>query len=397
MKSIITCGKININIIYIIIPVIITIFEYFYAIDAFINIYQVHTIIFKIIQALAMSFSFIPFIISKRKTKSYNTNNSLSDNLYEKKYFDKYKNVKYKKYGLILLSSFLTFIYKIIHYALGFFEAGIISFWLFEVIFISIFSYYILKITIYKHQYLSIMIFIIGGIILNIVNFWKNEIKFLKLFGSLIEHIINSLNMVLKKYIVEYTFCYVSELIFYEGIITLILFIITLTLCTNIPLSNNIENCKHIKYNDKCYFDNFIVYWDSLDTKQVFIFLFIMMYYTPYFYCFFNTMKAYTAFHLFIIYIFEEDIFYNMIRGKEENALIIVVNAVLFIILFFMILVFTEMVELNFCNLSKNIKRNIANRAESEDDKGIHRDTMIEIGDNYIVPEEYINGPSNKE
>ena len=108
-------------------------------------------------------------------------------------------------------------------------------------------------------------------------------------------------------------------------------------------------------------------------------------------------MKSYTAFHLFIIYIFEEDIFYNMIRGNEENALIIVVNTVLFIILFFMILVFTEMVELNFCNLSKNIKRNIAYRAESEDDKGIRRDTMIEIGDNYIVPEDYINDPSNKE
>jgi hypothetical protein len=73
MKSLITCGKININIIYIIVPVIITILEYFYAIDAFVNIYQVHTIIFKIIQALAMSFSFIPFIISKRKNKSYNT------------------------------------------------------------------------------------------------------------------------------------------------------------------------------------------------------------------------------------------------------------------------------------------------------------------------------------
>ena len=81
---------------------------------------------------------------------------------------------------------------------------------------------------------------------MNIINYWKNEFHFLKMLGSLVEHIINSVNMVLKKYIVEYTFCYVSELIFYEGIITLILFIITLINCPNIELSNDIKDCAHI-------------------------------------------------------------------------------------------------------------------------------------------------------
>ena len=401
MKRLITCGKININIIYIIVPIVITILEYFFAINAFTEIYHAHPIIFKICQALAMTFSFIPFIISKRRSRSLDTNNSLSNNLYEKKYLDKYKNIKYKKYGLIILSSFLTFIYKMIHYGLTFDKSKVISFWLFEVIFITIFSYSFLKITIYKHQYLSIIIFIIAGIILNIINYWKNEIKFLKLFGSLIEHIINSLNMVLKKYIVEYTFCYVSELIFYEGIITLILFIITLIFCTNITLGTNIEECDRIKYNDKCYFDNFTVYWNSLDTSQVFIFLFVMLYYIPYFYCFFNTMKSYTTFHLFIIYLFEEDIFYDMFdKEKEIDTWIIVVNIILFIILFFMVFVFTEMVELNFCKLSENIKRNIANRAdikylENEDEENKDRESLVELEGNYIVNENNINSPFN--
>ena len=403
MKSFITCGKININIIYIIVPIVITILEYSFALDAFDNIYHVHTIIFKIIQALAMTFSFIPFIISKRKTKNLNIDNRLSDNLYDKKYIDKYKNVKYKKYGLIILSSFLTFTYKMIHYALSFFGAGIVSFWLFEVIFITLFSYLILKITIYKHQYLSIILFITAGIILNMINYWKNEFKFLKLLGNLVEHIINSFNMVLKKYIVEYTFCYVSELIFYEGIITLVLFIITLIFCTNIPLSDDIQNCTHIIYNEKCYFDHFTLYWDSLDARQVFTFLFIMLYYIPYFYCFFNTMKSYTVFHLFIIYLFEEEIFYNMFDGKEKEAWLIIVNIILFIIIFFMILVFTEMIELNFCKLSENIRRNIANRADfkykenedEEEDKNIPRDSresLIELEDNYKINEDYITG-----
>ena len=236
---------------------------------------------------------------------------------------------------------------------------------------------------------------------MNIINYWKNEFHFLKMLGSLVEHIINSVNMVLKKYIVEYTFCYVSELIFYEGIITLILFIITLIFCTNIALGTNIEECDHVKYKDKCYFDNFTDYWSSLDARQVFIFLFVMLYYIPYFYCFFNTMKSYTTFHLFIIYLFEEEIFYGMFdEEKEIDTWIIVVNIILFIILFFMVFVFTEMVELNFCKLSENIKRNIANRAdikylENEDEENKVREYLLELEGNYIVNEDNINTPSN--
>ena len=388
----ITCGKIDKNIIYIIVPIVITIFEYSYAIKAYEKIYHFHKIIFKICQALAMTLSFIPFIILKINNKSSNNNNN---NLYDKEYLDKYKNVKYKKYGLIILSSFLTFLFKIIHYALNLYESGDISYWFFAVIFISIFSYFILKNSLYRHQYLGIIIFLISGIILNMINYWKDEIKSLNIIGSLVEHIINSFNMVLKKYIVEYTFCYVSELIFYEGIITLVLFIITLIICTNIELSNDIKDCEHVIYNGKCYFDNFNKYYESLDTSQVFIFLFIMLYYTPYFYCFFNTMKSYTVFHLFIIYIFEEDIFYEMFDGKEREVWLIVVNIILFIILFFMILVFTEMVELNFCKLSENIKRNISNRPDKdEEDLDIPRESLIELEGNYYVNQDNINESS---
>ena len=348
-----------------------------------------------------MTLSFIPFIISKIKNKR--SNNNLSNNLYNKNYLDKYKSVKCKKYGLIILSSFFTFLFKIIHYALNFYATNDISFWFFAVIFISIFSYFILKIKFYKHQYLSIIIFLISGIILNTINCWKNEIQYVNIILTLMNQMINSLNMVLKKYIVEYTFCYVSELIFYEGIITLVLFIITLIICTNIELSNDIKDCEHVIYNGKCYFDNFNKYYESLDTSQVFIFLFIMLYYTPYFYCFFNTMKSYTVFHLFIIYMFEEDIFYEIFDGTEKEVWLTVSNVILFIIVFFMILVFTEIIELNFCKLSENIKRNISKRAddnykenEGETDSEITQESSAELEEScYNINQDIIYRPSN--
>ena len=65
-----------------------------------------------------------------------------------------------------------------------------------------------------------------------------------------------------------------------------------------------------------------------------------------------------------------------------------------------MVFVFTEMVELNFCKLSENIKRNIANRAdikylENEDEENKVRESLLELEGNYIVNEDNINTPSN--
>ena len=62
-----------------------------------------------------------------------------------------------------------------------------------------------------------------------------------------------------------------------------------------------------------------------------------------------------------------------------------------------MILVFTEMMELNSCKLSENIKRNISNRADKdEEDLDIPRESLIELEGNYNVNQDNnINNPSN--
>ena len=62
-------GEINKNILYIIIPVIITIFEYCYSLNHFKHLYREHVIIFKICQAISMFLSIIPFIITKKNPK----------------------------------------------------------------------------------------------------------------------------------------------------------------------------------------------------------------------------------------------------------------------------------------------------------------------------------------
>ena len=68
----------------------------------------------------------------------------------------------------------------------------------------------------------------------------------------MIRDIIFSLSIVLKKYILEYLFCSVYEILFYEGVFDLIVFIIALFIYTNI----NSSRC-NINYNNLCYIDTY--------------------------------------------------------------------------------------------------------------------------------------------
>ena len=358
-------GEINKKIIYPIIPIIITIFEYCYSIDHFSNLYKDHVIIFKICQALSMFLSIIPFIIIKKKSHiNYSPDNSDTKWLYAKEYMQNRQKRKLKKYILIPITAFLTFIFKLIHYLLFHRMGTFFSFWILDLLFTCFFSYLILKTKYYRHQYFTIIGIIIFGIILNIINTIAG-IDAMKLFLKILNHMLYSFNVIIKKYIIDYTFCYASELLTYDGIITLVLFIITLIISTNIEMDT--DNCKFTTYKNKCYFDNYHAYYDSLNTKEVFIFLFVLLYYTVYHLFFYITIKDFSAFHIFLILIFEDDILYDIFfeydKTTKNNKWKLYANIIIFFILLFMLLIFTEIIEIDYFKMAENTKRNIKRRA----------------------------------
>ena len=79
--------------------------------------------------------------------------------------------------------------------------------------------------------------------------------------------------------------------------------------------------------------------------------------------CIIITDKKDTPCHIFIIFVFGQLAYY--INLKENLVLVIIC---LILILFFT-LVFNEIIEINFWELSLNTKRNIINRAESDVDE----------------------------
>ena len=95
--------------------------------------------------------------------------------------------------------------------------------------------------------------------------------------------------------------------------------------------------------------------------------------------------------HIFIIFIFGQLAYYI---NLQENLVIVIIC--LIIILFFS-LIFNEIIEINFCGLSHNTKKNIITRAEIEVDESIiiKTDTLDEnykSEENSIELNNIING-----
>ena len=383
-------GEIKKKIIYPVIPIIITIFEYCYSVRHYNNLYTTHVIVFKICQALSMFLAIIPFIIIKKKSHIRHNQNLNSENLYSKEYNEKMRKKKIRKYILIPITAFLTFFYKIIYY-LEFHEMGtFFSLWIFDLLFICIFSYLVLKTKYYRHHYFTIITMLFFGIILNIINTLSN-ITFKQLFLFFLLNMLYSFNIVIKKYIIDYTFCYASELLMYDGLITLVLFIITLIITTNKEMKMDI--CEYAQYKGKCYFDHFYSYYDSLNTKEVFIFIFVFFYYTLYHLFFYVTMKEFSAFHIFLIIIFEDEILYDIIfkydEVKKKDKWKLFVNIIIFFILFFMLLVFTEIIEIDCFKMAENTKRNITKRSSNIDPEIPKERNNSDLNDSLIELDRY--------
>ena len=171
MAFCISIGNIGKHIIFPLIACLILILEYSLFHNKFKNINS-HIIIFMITQSLGECLSIIPYFIQKRMNKNIRKETLVKDNkiFYRKTYYEKYKNIRLKKYGYLLINN-ITVIFNFLFFDI-FIESSDISIWIFSIIFIALFSYLILKEEIHKHHYLSITTIVILGITLDAINFY---------------------------------------------------------------------------------------------------------------------------------------------------------------------------------------------------------------------------------
>lgn len=341
-------------------------------------------ILLSIASSLGMCLSFFLWLIYKRKTKSFDimkenkftkTKNQNSSITIELEYNNQYKEISYDKYKYIFITSIFDFITTILLFK---FYTNIkvkINVWIFDVFFLCIFSKLIFKTKIYAHHSISMILIIFIGIALDIMlkkynyfqsNLFPNFIKFLC-------EIIFSLGIVINKYTMEFKFCSIFEICFYQGIISLILYLILLIVSKYIITSNSEIN-----------FEFKIV--------DLFLFLSIVIIQFIYNLCIFITIRNYTACHLVIIIVIGEMARY-IIELFELNSnisnLIRIMVIVGLIFIFFMILIFNEVFELKCFGWQKNTKKNISFRANKDiiNDDDNEENLFSEDNDSFIESE----------
>ena len=126
-----------------------------------------HPFILGINAGLGYCISFIPFLIFKRnydylKQKNFDVDKKLIYNETDDYFLEK----REKKFRPWLIIAFCDFFQKL----LSFIYISLYNFWMFDILFILIFSHFILKVKLYKHHFISLMLIIIFGIIINIIN-----------------------------------------------------------------------------------------------------------------------------------------------------------------------------------------------------------------------------------
>ena len=306
-----------------------------------------HEIILSLIVDISELFAIIPHIIIKKQIiSSYNDDELNQENKNKLIYNEKTDVIILMegKYPYIILSSVLCFIQSII---LVFTISVKSNTWILEILFTLIFYYLIFKIKLYKHHYLSIILIILLGIILDLVlenlqmDFNNNMNQILL---SLSREIIYSLYVVIDKYLFEKKFCSVYEIIFFNGLIEFILFIIF-----------SIFDYYFFKLDDyEDYFNNF-------NNNELLTIFGIIITQLGLFICNCYTNKNNTPCHIFIIYVFGKFAYYKDFSGNS------IMRIIFQLLILFLLLIFNEIIEINCFGLSKYTKKNIISRAEIEE------------------------------
>ena len=347
----ISFGKIDTKIIPIILGGICSfISRYMFTLD----IISQHSIVSNIISTLPRILALIPSLILKYRSKGIKSddNPELNQNTGIRKsliYMDIKDVITKNKWIYILVTSVIFFIQGIL---LVYTVSIRTNSWIFEILFTCIFCYLIFKIKIYLHHYVSIILIILAGLIpdLALGKFGNDIINNTWIFLlRLLREILFSLHDVIVKYSIEFKFCSVYELCFYNGVFcTILLFIFVLF--------------------DYYFFeiDKYAEFFDQIDGHAIFIIIVFMIVQLGVILCTYFTNRDNTPFHIFIIYAIGQFGFYVKYRDDASTMTALIICQILIL---FLSLIFTEIIEINCFGLSKNTKKNISLRAMTNDSK----------------------------
>ena len=257
-----------------------------------------------------------------------------------------------EKFLWILLGSIIDFIVNIIDsYNWLANNEDFLNYSSTNIIFLCLFSFLLLKKKLYRHHYLSAGLIIIIELADNFISkhFVKEKIE-KNYKGYLIylftEGTLNGL-YVFYKFIMVNKFIKSYVILFFQGLIELILGLISLIITT-----------KYFKE-----IDDFLSYIEDLNILEISIFFGLILVNFVTYLTIYIIIDIFTPFHIFLLYIIADIIIFIIGGGFGEVTHISITYIIFFISCIFMILVFIEIIQLNFFGLSTMTKKNIEERA----------------------------------
>ena len=386
----------------------------------------------------------------EKKSGEINGSNTTDDSQiipkkYELIHNDLYEDITESSYKTIFLSSFLLIIYDIIMKWI-FSSNDTFDYFFFNILIMTLILKYHYKEKIYSHQTLSLIIILFisgslfGACLFEDVDFtsenktiWEafNErhyIVFIFIMLSLVSSTCYGYGTIIQKKIMDNKFVYPYKIIFWKGILGMIISVILIIISTLVPCEENhivnINTSKFLNfnniyvtnlistnnsnsstplfecvdsYNNNTYFDNFLSYIKELNNntrnnvksdsiknkKYLEIFLYIPIYSILHFLTnilliFVNKLLSpihclivdslYRIIHTFIQTLQNNDIqkdseglFYEFIIQPLSTKILRVLPYFTSLLGYS---IYLEIIELKFCGLNKNIRKNIRKRAK---------------------------------
>ena len=262
-------------------------------------------------------------------------------------------------------------------------------------IILYILSLFYFKWNYYNHQYIPFFILIIILISRYIYEIYLFSNFNIKIQDILIELSLNSITFFFKALYIGFTKKILMENYYFSpykvcyvfGIINGLIISFLLLILSVIPCNKGFF-CS-VEYNEKYYFDNIFNFFNENTFAQISLYLFVYITKTVVYILINMVIQNYSICHIFLLYEIIEFIpkivaFISAIL--EPKIMVFFISYFLEVIL---VLIFLEKIELNFCGLNKNLKKNIQKRADIEMQDSLIEDEIkinsFEVNNNYIV------------
>lgn len=165
--------------------------------------------------------------------------------------------------------------------------------------------------------------------------------------------------------------CSPLDVTFYEGTFTLIVYSILLGIFTNVPIKDENQQLEEVlnltRYKGKKYIDHFIAAFENMGVGEVFLFILSAIGRLVSKLFGYIIVKHFTSSHIILVIMIGEIV----LVFKKDHGWHEIVQFILFFFALFMLLIFTEIIEINACDLEKNTKKNIKIRESMEEDNDV--------------------------